>query len=67
MLLALFFAWNVSQMFEELEAKRSIMIHRVKVTHPLLYQCSVMIVLFIFSVMAGLIDCRDTFHIVLCL
>ena len=29
---------NVSQTFEELEAKRSVMIYRVKVTHPLLYQ-----------------------------
>ena len=30
MLLALFFAWNVSQTFKELEAKQSIMIHCVK-------------------------------------
>ena len=37
-LLTLFFAWNVSQMFEELEVKRSVMIHRVKATHPVLYQ-----------------------------
>ena len=29
-LLTLFFAWNISQTFEELEAKRSVMIHRVK-------------------------------------
>jgi len=35
-LLALFFAaaWNISQMFEELEAKQSIMMHHVKATHP---------------------------------
>ena len=31
-LLVVFFAWNVSQMFEELEAKQSVMIHRVEVT-----------------------------------
>ena len=37
-LLMLFFAWNVSQMFKELEAKQSIMKHLVKATHPLLYQ-----------------------------
>ena len=37
-LLMLFFAWNGSQMFEELKAKRSVMIHCVKATHPLLYQ-----------------------------
>jgi len=37
-LLTLFFAWNVSQMFEELEVKQSVMIHSVKATHPLLYQ-----------------------------
>ena len=28
-------ARNVSQTFEELEAKRSAMVHHVKVTHPL--------------------------------
>ena len=65
----LFFAWNVSQTFEELEVKRSVMIHRVKVTHPLLYQYwgarfndrAFRIFL------NGWIDCRVAFHIVLCL
>jgi len=37
-LVMLFFAWNGSQMFEDLEAKRSIMIQCVEATHPLLYQ-----------------------------
>jgi len=37
-LVMLLFAWNGSQMFEDLEAKRSVMIHHVKATHPLLYQ-----------------------------
>jgi len=32
----LFFAWNGSQTFEELEVKQSVMIHCVKATHPLL-------------------------------
>ena len=32
----LFFAWNVSQTYKEPEAKQSVMIHHVKVTHPLL-------------------------------
>ena len=36
--LIFFFAWNVSQMFEELEVKQSVVIHLVKATHPLLYQ-----------------------------
>jgi len=38
LLLTLFFAWNGSQTFKELEVKQSIMIHCVKETHPLLYQ-----------------------------
>ena len=58
-LLTLFFAWNVSQTFEELEAKQSIMIHRIKVTHPLFISitgvCTSTIVHFVFSVIAGLI------------
>ena len=37
-LFMLFFVWNDSQILEELEAKRSVMIQCVKVTHPLLYQ-----------------------------
>jgi len=37
-LLTLFFAWNVSQTLEELEAKQSVMMHCVNATHPLLYQ-----------------------------
>jgi len=37
-LLTLFFAWNISQTFEELEAKQSLVIHHVEVTHPLLHQ-----------------------------
>ena len=36
-LLTLFFAWIVSQTFEELETKRSVMMH-VRAAHPLLYQ-----------------------------
>jgi len=36
--ITLFFVWNVSQTFEELGAKQSVMIHRVKATYPLLYQ-----------------------------
>jgi len=36
-LLTLFFVWDVSQMLEELGAKRRVMIHHVKATHPLLY------------------------------
>jgi len=57
--LALFFAWNVSQMFEELEAKRSIMIHHVYgVTSTFISitgVCTLMIVHSVFSVIAGLI------------
>ena len=37
-LFTLFFACNGSQTFEELEAKLSVMIHRVEATHPLLDQ-----------------------------
>ena len=58
-LLALFFALNVSQMFEELETNQSIMIHCVKVTHPLFISvtgaCALTIMHSIFSIMAGLI------------
>ena len=34
--LTLFFAWNVSQMFKELEAKQSVVKCHVKAAHPLL-------------------------------
>ena len=57
-LLALFLAWNVGLTFEELEAKRSTMIHCVKVTHPLLSTTGVYILTImhsVFFVMAGLI------------
>jgi len=57
-LVTLFFAWNDSQPFKNLEAKRNVMIHRVKATHPLLYQWlgrALTIVPSVFSVMAGLI------------
>jgi len=40
-LLTLFFAWNVSQMFDELEAKRTITIHLAKATHPQLLGCAI--------------------------
>jgi len=59
-LFASFYAWNVSQTFEDLEAAQSIMIPCVVVTHPLLYVsitwvCTLTIMHFIFSVMTGLI------------
>ena len=62
-LLALFFALNVmrnvSQTFEELEAKRSVITHHVKVTHPLFISitgpCALTIVRSVFFVRAGLI------------
>ena len=64
----LFFAWNSSQTFKELEVKRSVMIHHVKGTHPLLYinnwgvrsdDCA-------FRVFRnGWIVCRDVFHVAL--
>ena len=57
-LLALFLAWNVGLTFEELEAKRSTMIHCVKATHPLLSTTGVYILTImhsVFFVMAGLI------------
>ena len=68
-LVTLFFARMGSQTFEELEVKRSVMVHRVKVTHPLLYQywgmhfddCA-------FNIFRnGWIGCRDAFHVVLSL
>jgi len=72
-LLTLFFAWNGSQTFEELEVKRSVMIYRVKTTHPFLYQKLGRApwarfddrVFCIFR--NGWIGCRDAFHVVLCL
>jgi len=58
-LLTLFFAWNISQTFKELEAKQSVMIHRVKATHPLyinnLGVCFDDSAFRIFRIMAGLI------------
>ena len=45
-------------MFEELEAKRIVILHRVKATHPLCVingACALTIVHSVFSVMAGLI------------
>ena len=59
-LLTLFFDWNGSQMFEELEVKQSIMIHCVKVIHPptsisIIGVCTLTIVHFVFSIMARLI------------
>ena len=53
----LFFAWNSSQTFEDLEAKRSVMIYRVKTTHQLF----ISIAFCIFR--NGWIDCRDAFHV----
>ena len=37
-LLALFFAWNGSQTFEGLEAKRSVKIHCVKAKHSFIWR-----------------------------
>ena len=57
-LVMLFFAWNGSQMFEDLEVKRSVMIRRVKETPTFISitgSCTFMIVPSIFFVMAGLI------------
>ena len=55
-LVTLFFAWNGSQTFEDLEAKRSVMIHHdtptfISITGAL----ALMIVPSVFSIMAGLI------------
>ena len=59
-LVMLFFAWNGSQIFEDLEAKRSVMIHYVKATHPCTFisitgACALTIMPSVLSVMAGLI------------
>ena len=55
----LFLAWNVSQTFKELEAKRSVMIHHVYGNIPTFISitgaCALTIVHSVFSVMAGLI------------
>ena len=55
----LFFAWNISQTFEELGVKRSVMIHCVYGNTPTFISitgaCALMIVHCVFSVMAGLI------------
>ena len=54
-----FFAWNVSQTFEELKVKQSIMIHCVYGDAPIFISrtgaCTLTIVHSVFSVMAGLI------------
>jgi len=54
-----FFAWNVSQTFEELKVKQSIMIHHVYGDTPIFISitgaCALIIVHSVFSVMAGLI------------
>ena len=69
-LVTLFFAWNGSQMFEDLEMKQSVMIHRVKatgtptvisITGAHFDDCAIRIF------RNGWIDCRDTFYVVLCL
>ena len=52
-LLTLFFAWNVSQTFDELEVKRSI--NLAKATPSITGVCTLTILHSIFSVMAGLI------------
>jgi len=58
-LLALFFAWNVSQAFKHLEVKQSIMIYHVYGDTPTFISitgaCALTMVHFVFSVMAGLI------------
>jgi len=64
-LLTLFFAWNVmrsvSLMFKELEAKQSIIMKRH--THFLINNWG-----FAFRIFRnGWFDCRDAFHVVLCL
>ena len=52
-------SWNVSQTFEELEVKRSVMTHRVYGDTPTFISitgvCTLMIVHSVFSVMAALI------------
>ena len=61
-LLTFFFvvAWNVPKVFEELEAKRNIVIHHDQVTHPFKWGLFFNDRLFpIFHY--GWIDCRDTF------
>ena len=57
--LMLFFTWNVSQTFKELEVKRIAVIYCVKGKHSFLYPIAgvhaLMIKHFVFSVMTGLI------------
>ena len=56
MLLTLFFAWNVSQTLEELEAKRSVIIYRAKATFiSITRACALTIKYSVFFIMAGLI------------
>ena len=66
-LVTLFFAKNGGQTFEDLEAKRSVMIHPVKVTHPLLFNnWGVRFEDHVFHIFRnGWFDCRDAFHVVL--
>ena len=62
----LFFAWSGSQMFEDLEAKQSVMLHCVKATHPLNWGARFHDrTIRIFC--NGWIDCRDAFHVAPCL
>ena len=63
------FAWNGSQTFEELEVKRSVIIHCVKVTHPFyINNWGTHFDDRAFHVFCnGWIVCRDAFHVVLCL
>jgi len=69
-LVTLFFAWNGSQTFEDLEAKRSVMMYAVlrQYTHFYINNWGVHFhdrAICIFR--NGWIDCRDAFHVVLCL
>jgi len=59
-LVTLFFAWNGSQLFEDLEVKRSVMMYRVKATGTPTFISitgvrALTIMPSIFSIMAGLI------------
>jgi len=66
----LFFAYNVNQIFEELEAKWCVVKQPVKVTHSLLYQQLghiLMIKYSAISVMAGLIIMKMLFFVIFCL
>jgi len=65
-LVMLFFAWNGSQTFEELEVKRSIMIHHDTPTFiSITGVCTLTIEHSVFSIMAGLFV--EMLHVALCL